>query len=477
MNIPSRSGIKEKLQSIAQDAGFSGVAVDFVISVMSTGYYETILRSLGILRESSSETAVNVNSMISLACSRMYSVFRGKNARVTMVGEASEYQILKRGTKVYSGENFNLYVYRDVTLNPKGDQTIELIASKRYINESKKNKSDRYFVEFLGPNISEDIILYTQEDQTNLIDDNLVGRETEVTKNFRKHADKDIVFELTIPGWGVRYYKKSKNDINYQISAFEYLDNIDQELVNFKTEAEADKATNHDANLDISLDIENFIPKSMTIRNLEPRETLEEIKINYNTQIDSIYLIRSNSDLKDSFKLAFGSKIYEVDYEQFTEYDASKLPTNFLEKYIPKATEGQPKPPFVVFFYVPKKLPITSNELVSYINATKFYYMYDNIYACEGTPKNVTIQVTISTNDSLIAQEAINSLLAGYTNQFGITLKATEFITKIAKLDSINELIDFKLSSTSARDGIYDGSDVVCSKYEYLVINTEITIQ
>lgn len=353
MNIPSRQEIKESLQSIALDAGYSGSAVDFIISLASTGYYETFLRSIGILREANADTAANINSLITMAVNRMYSTFRGNCPRLILKGQSTRYQELKRGDKVYSSETFNLYVYTDITLTPNTDFSIELIASPEYIFSSKKNKSDRFYVEFRDNDLSEDVNLYVQTDQTAFLN-NDYGVLTTPEKVFRLFSQNlNSILDITIQGWGIRYYRYTKGDANFTISAFKYLDGHDQdveEVINSAMEKVLDGSATE---ADLQLEISNFIPTYIgwkvdrdanesiikTYKSI-PRETKEELKTNLNSQIDSIYMVRSNSDLLDSFRVAFASKISDVNLESYATAGKSITVENYKDEVHNITVEG-----------------------------------------------------------------------------------------------------------------------------------------
>lgn len=353
MNIPSRQEIKESLQSIASDAGYSGSAVDFIISLASTGYYETFLRSIGILREANADTAANINSLITMAVNRMYSTFRGNCPRLILKGQSTRYQELKRGDKVYSSENFNLYVYTDITLTPNTDFSIELIASPEYIFSSKKNKSDRFYVDFRDNDLSEDINLYVQTDQTAFLN-NDYGVLTTPKKVFRLFSQNlSSILDITIQGWGVRYYRYTKGDANFTISAFKYLDDHDQdveEVINSAMEKVLDGSATE---ADLQLEISNFIPTYIgwkvdkdedgvvlkTYKSV-PRETKEELKVNLNSQIDSIYMVRSNSDLLDSFRVAFANKISDVNLESYATEGSTFTVENYKDEVHNIKVEG-----------------------------------------------------------------------------------------------------------------------------------------
>lgn len=493
MNIPSRQEVKDELQSIANSAGYTGSTVDFIISIMATGYYETLLRSIGIMREANSETAANINSLISLAIKRMYSAFRGYNPQLILKGTSTRLSTLKRGDKVYTGEHFNLYVYKDVTLYPNQEAVIPLIASSEYVYLQKQNQSDRFYVEFRADNLSEDIDLYIQTNQTEFLNNN-IGNLIVPTKIFRLFNSEGGVLDMTIQDFGVRYYRYVKDDANFTISGFKYIDNPDQDIDDLINEAMADVRSGNDPNatLDMMIDIPNFTGRSIDykrdtngydsdgtpivtkIYRSVPRESKEELRINYNSQIDSIYLIRSNSDLLDTFKQAFSNKIYQVNILQASTQDQldEGIREHFLANRTPQSEEL--KYPLCVFFYIPKDEAnlIIGGEMNSYRSAVKYYYLYDNLYACRGIEKKYKVYITVRTNDTTTLHTDVNSILSEYNNQFGINAKMSELLTKVAKLQEVNELVSVKLYNDK---GVYvDAQEVTCNPYEYLSLESEL---
>jgi len=490
MNIPSRQEIKDKLQQVATEAGYSGSVVDLIISLMSTGYYETILRSVGILRESNAETAANINSLITLAASRMYSTFRGKNCKLVLKGNPTGYQELKRGYRIYSSEAFNLYVSEDMELSPaeliSGNLTeIPIIASKNFIYQSKKNSPDRYFTEFLTSDLTEDIILYEQVDQSAFLDNDR-GIQVELTKNFREHSVNNILFDLTIQDFGLRIYTKTPNDHNYTLSAFTYLPDSAQLIADFLQEVYADREFDQSADLDINLDLRDFELHDIEITNyFEPRETLAELRNNYNSQIDSIYLIRSNSDLLDTFNLDFGHLIDDVSIKQFGEFNPQMIQTGelsptFLTDSVPAMinTQGALKPelPYAIFYYIPKDPNnlITVSDMVTYINAVEYYYMMDNLYCCPGTPKSYDLNITITSIDPIHSRTEIEKLVSRYDHKLGLHAYYYNIITEIAKIESVTSIRELDLRDNDNSN--YSTYEINLKFWQYSSINLTLTI-
>lgn len=426
--ILSREEIKSKMQQIAEDAGFKGTAVDFIISIMATGYSDTLMSSIGLTQEAKAETAVNINSLISLACDRMYSAYRGKNPRVIITGISTEYQVLKRGTQVYSSVDYNLYVENDTVMLPNIEIDLQLVVSKNYYELENSNKSLRFYTEYRQANLSEDFLLFVE------------GKQTETTKVFRDHVDLGTIFALTIQDFGVRFYTKQRTDDTYLLSAFEYISEVDlSELYNEDFSIQ---------DFTLSDTTEGAKPKVITGT---ARETIEELRVNYNSQIESLYLIRSKSDLTESFRLAFASKATDVNFEQ----DLST------------------KPPKVNFYYIPRdeSNKISDLEFNAYATKVRYYYLYDDLVLNLATKIEATLEITLVTNEYASVQQSIQNIIDAYQNKLGTSIEYTQLRTDISKIDEISNVVDMRLKVAGETQTEY-----TCDPHSYLSFTIDITV-
>jgi len=275
--IPSRLDIKNTLQKIAKDSGYEGATIDLLISILSTGYYESILRSLLLLRESNQETAINYNSLLNIAASKMYSAYRGRNHKGLLLAKSEKVKIIKRGDLLYESEDFNIYsegnIYKfesnqnneldlsitdyqlptqivveagdnyDSLVNETiGYTIIPVVFCKKYYEETSFNRAPSLHVDFDINNLSEDIQLQiyknmnSQGSGVRYSDSYLLNRTkdfTEFIKNEESLLKGDTVgsiftsiFDLTLPGSGLRIYTNNSqySDANLVLSAFDFLD-------------------------------------------------------------------------------------------------------------------------------------------------------------------------------------------------------------------------------------------------------------
>lgn len=439
--IVSRQQLKTDLLAICEKNGFKGPLATLIASVSSTTYYNIISRGMLLSREMNINTAVNYNSLIALAMKRMYSVFRGTNPKLTLTGTTSKAQTLHRGDLVYSGPDFNLYVENDVDLILNKFNDIPLVASPAYHYLSKYDNPNEYYIEFRTGNLSEDFILYKEEDQEG--DKTLTRKDT--TTNFREHIQLGTIFDLTIQDFGIRFYEKSLEDKNAVLSVFEYLDNGNQLIEDFVNDNASDLQTT----------IKGFIPQDLFIKEYAAvRESKNEIRNHYAYQLNTIYLIRSNSDVLETFNLKFIQ--YVFDSTIVTYNSEGEIPNFAKNNRLPKYTTSYP---LTIVYYSPrsKSAFISADQIEEFAEEIRYFNVGNIISACIGRGKflNMVLTIVRATDSAL---EDVKDLLDSYNGKFGSRFSISRIRSDIDRLDSVQGVSEFKVE-------VFEDKDVTSTGY------------
>lgn len=475
-DIVSRQELKTELSKIVKENGFKGPVAELLISVCATTYYNILSKCISISRENIMDSAANYNSLISLAMKRMYSVFRGTNPKLTLTGSSSKLQVLKRGTLVYSGTDFNLYVESDIEIPVNKEVNIPLVAAPDFKEISKVTNPNAYFIEFREDNLSEDFILYKQNDQEG---DN-TSTKCETTTSLREHISEGTIFELTIQDWGVRFYEKGLEDMNVMLSVFKYLDNGDQLVQDFLTDklrSDGEKVVFED-----TFTIKGFTFKYLTITEdtdgnvigyQSPRESKQDIKNHYSYQINTVSLIRSNSDFLEVFNQMFIKYLFDSFCETYNS--SSEITNVAYTSRTPKIDSY----PLTVIYYSPrsKNSFISDVMMQEFTEAVKYYAVGNTLCACPGEVKSLDVVITLVKNtDSAI--DDINEILSNYDGKFHKTLSILGLQSEINKLNSVKKLEEFRIyqfdtqSPTGAGYSL-EGEIVNDTDYEYFDLDVD----
>lgn len=274
----TRSDYRKSLYDKAKSLGYEGYVVELIISMLSDNYYDTYVESLRLLQESNIDTAVNINSLIELSSSRMFSVFKGINSRIVLRLQPTEYKVYRRGDVIHEVDDFKLFVYKDTEILPDTNVELDLMISKEFYNTSKKI-SGKYYKEFTVSDLSEDYML--------------LDNDTEVvtTDNFEQHLKDSTTFPITITDFGLRYY----GNLDLTLSGFSYYDfnsNIDTSLIDLGG---------------------NRILSHRIIKGVQ-RSDIEDIKYKFHSYINTIGKIRSNTDIVEIFENFYNHSILKADY-------------------------------------------------------------------------------------------------------------------------------------------------------------------
>jgi hypothetical protein len=189
-----------------------------------------------------------MNSKITRCMENMYSVYRGKNARVKLNFKNNTLIKKNKFDLLYESNSFK--VYTPVALNlPPSTMDVNgvynlyqiegiLCKSTKTISEVVIDSNNRYYIDVklddhLLSNVSEDILV------------KIDGVEYPTTRNFFTHINKpipvtsddplDYIFVLTIPDYGIRLFKKGYREGNDIVGYFKIDSVVTVECLEYTT--------------------------------------------------------------------------------------------------------------------------------------------------------------------------------------------------------------------------------------------------
>lgn len=310
----SLSEIEADFRNIADANKLVGDSVEVLIKLLAYNRYESLTAVDNVLLESLADTSVNNNSKLAHAMNEMYSVYRGKNATITVKALVTGNVKLEKYEKIYSDRENTLYFLSASLNGVEVDGDYQFTYGKTYditlLKADKKltevvtvTEDNKYLIELLDTDISETYTIRTG-----------VGLSTVIstTKDFGDHLDKAleedssrVAFDLTIPDYGLRLYAPDSNgfnsSVNYTIDYFKFLDKpID---VNSLREL---KIKGFQLDID-SIEVYQRIPKESTSNFM------------YNLKKNAVVQsrVRSNSDIIDLFKNVFTGNIKDASMQPY----------------------------------------------------------------------------------------------------------------------------------------------------------------
>lgn len=228
--MKSLSDYTTLLRNIAKNLNLHGESVEMVVQMLANSLFISEVEHIAYSQEASLERATEINSKIQHCVNQMYSVFRGSNPRVIINLKASKLFSFKPHQEIIKSNNYQVYYigyfnettetiqYSDLTVYPETTVTIIGIMSKN-VNTYSWNvtSGNPYYYTIPTSDLSGDLYL------------DISGVRTEVTRIFSDHLRKNIPFDLTLPGYGLRlYYPESFQGTaginkDYYLSVYGYM--------------------------------------------------------------------------------------------------------------------------------------------------------------------------------------------------------------------------------------------------------------
>lgn len=447
----SLESIEASLRERARALGMKGDYVELLISLLSYNRYSLERSHTTALLESLPETAVNINSLITHAGNEMYSTYRGRNSMVSIPVEVTGTVRYDMFQEVYSGSVKLFYigftrdgVYQPInhTFQVGKKYTLHLMKASTLVRENLYyDPRNPRSIECIANSVSEMYRLVPLE-STDL--------PLKTTKDFFTHIDdtnQDPVnkiglnFDLTLPGYGVRFYSSNPDgfpSMEYQLQYFPF----DEVNLQFDKIASM-KLPGLELDI-IKSEIEPVIP----------RENLSNLTYNLKRNTVTQHAVRSNTDVLDSFKKFFTSKVSDV---QIRDYDIQKnLLTLVYLTHRGEETEE-----------------VTKEELTVYIDSL-MYYVTTNIVINKMADKDA-IKVDLKGEimiDRNVNPRSVNEVIRNYHRKFGVTLNKYELIGKINEIPGI-KYVSMTASYIKGIEPSKEFEVLECEKYEFLNIENQ----
>jgi hypothetical protein len=188
------------------------------------------------------------------------------------------------------------------------------LATKTIESEFTLSDLNKYYVDIPEEGLSHDMSVQVSGINTGSLE------YTDTTREFQKHLLDDMVFDLTLPGFGSRLYlPESLRTENTRVKtvAFKYVTTSDlnsHDLTNIKMDG-ADPVGIHDTETDIDFmsELEEVCKGVVLIPEL-PQEDLSTVHYSANKDRFMGSILRSNSDVSDLLKEMYPLKVKSTSY-------------------------------------------------------------------------------------------------------------------------------------------------------------------
>jgi hypothetical protein len=210
----SKKQIKESLLAIAENHNYSGESVEILTDLASYILFYNQTEIANVAQESSLVTAKLLNSKIKACMDVMYSVYRGRNASISLNFKSNTLINFKKFDQIYESNGFFIYAEEPIfrtsgSADEAKSVTGILCKSPKYEIELIISEKNKYYIDIA---IDRTILSNLSEDIKVTIDD----VEYQTTRNFYDHVNSSInlddgldkLFILTIPNYGIRIFKR-----------------------------------------------------------------------------------------------------------------------------------------------------------------------------------------------------------------------------------------------------------------------------
>lgn len=517
----SKDQIRSTLLQVAVNNNLVGESVNLLVDELAYSLYHSQIEVMNAVQESNLSTAKLLNSKIRSCMNVMYSVFRGRNARVKLNFQNNTQIKKSKFDVIYTSNTFKVYAEKAEDLSPSVDQgstgynkytLIGILANKDlYESEVEVTLSKQYYIDMI---IDREVISNLSEDVQILIN----GVEYPTTRNFYDHiqqalplknndayliGDKyyyvkgvdwieipesdplvkslkikgelvsktqlpslpsenlDSIFVLTIPDYGIRLFKRGYFNTSDKVTirALKYT------TVNEINSDEFSKITIPGTILTGPLDISNEVKRSSQLDPEGNPTYLDNGIIREITRDDEKSLLY-NANLYERLQATILSKsdINALFSEYFIEQVRSAI-NWYDDKGQDNFNEGT-----VYIFYVPKidKDYILDSQMDDFKNKYGSYFISKNLTSVIGQLLLIDVQVTLYLSDSNELSTDIENIFNNYSNQLNDpnnwdnnVLKPKQIFAEISKLstvDYIDELLYEQYTNPSGiKESLLDG--------------------
>lgn len=468
----SKEEIRAALQQIADNYKMRGEAVEMAVELVTYALFHEQVAIANTAKEMSLTDAALMDSKIAQCANVMYSVYRGRCPIVRLnlhfIAKVNKFKL----DPLYEGNTFNLYAAAPISESPDGSddstKVVEAILSKfdlvdRTYDITKDNYMGLEVTDDDGNpvnDISDDIIVQVLQKNEGMDSEPEMVKEYAVTRIFSDHCksvgDGEMIFALTIPGFGVRLFKKGNFTIgtSIRVKAVVYTPM---------------SAINTDALRRISISGATLMESRHVVD--DPDDPLGRTEVvtpamEYDGEIgrpdaDSLpYLanyagrvshqIQSNSDVNYFFSEVFVDRVLCSTFRFFKK--GTVRPDNFGG--IPE--EGATVDADCLYIWYIKRENARS---ISDVEGGQFgatygsYFLNGNIVIQEATEIKVKLSLDVVVDSSETISEDVEAILkSDFNNKLGCTLNQELLRAKISKLTHLSYIKTFALETDTGSD-------------------------
>lgn len=472
-DIVTEDVLKAKFEEILTDYGFQSEVLDVLSKILATGIQLNTANSLGVLFESSIQTAKNLESFINWAANNFYSVPRGTCQTITLLGlnVPKPVTISKYSSAISASGNHKLYytTFRSFTQDSSLDRDFELVL-KVASGDVVINKlvGDGYLLKIADTGISEDIAFYKGLEET--ADNEIVCYDTLPSELRLSYAGRmytshirnlDTIlcpyFIQTIQGYGVQIWncnKFSKSD-NY---IFHYLKLVDSSLGN--------------------LSIQNIrsLPGFLLGKSTVPRPPDAKPTDKYSFSEDQKEPMVVKSEIVINTILEHRSNNIMTTYSDIHDKVYSYFP-EFLGFYIDLGEQSAgSQSPITVYYLMENNAVVDTEKIKEFSDFLKAYNITQPIVFTQakaynlnedgtGTEKTIAFQVTVYYS-GVIDESEVSGIVDSFSRKIGGTYLIDAVTSEICKIPVVRyctigwESLGGKVTPADAK--------VVLKPYQYI---------
>lgn len=485
----SKEEIRDALLQIADNFKMRGEAVEMAVELVTYALFHEQVAIANTAKEMSLTEAALMDSKIAQCANMMYSVFRGRNPIVRLNLRFNAKVSRNRLDPLYEGNTFNLYAASPIDEVPDGTETstkqVDTILSKFDIVDmtfeiDKDNYTGLELTDADGNvinDISDDMIVEVIQGNDGITNNGEERREYPVTRIFSDHCksfgDNEMIFALTIPGFGVRLFKKG----NFIIGSY-----VRVKAVVYTTLSEIDTEALKRVSISGATLMESTTyvedPESPTGRKAIVTPAIEYDGESERPDIDTLpYLanyagrvnhqIQSNSDVNYLFSEVFAAKVMASTFRFFKK--GSILPDshgNIGE------TGAEAAMDMLYIWYIKKKnaRSITLPESASFIENYGSYFLNGEIKITEASEVKVRLSLDVVLDNTETVSDDVDAILeSDFNKKLGVMMNKELLRAKIAKLPHIKYIKEFVLEASDGTD-----LDLTLPPGRYYLVEAEI---
>lgn len=423
------SEYKSAFENIAETNNIEGPAISTIIASLSYALYNNEISDLNLLKETNLLTSTVLNSMITHAASRGYSVFRGQNIIYTIIGlNPVQNASVKKFDLFFSIDGYELrynkdYEFiRDVTSAPVGT-SIDVIMCKKDGYRGITKRSNQFGTIISQSNISQSLIIFNSDNEPYTLHNSY---EEYLKDNI--NTNKLIITTGPSYSFTINNPFKTEDDL-YAIRYLEYNDFTNLDL------SEIDKSIK---DFDV---LDTFqINSNNTFVNRE--EDVDLLKYKIQNSYKSSFIVKSNIDLEFITK----------DYFQGT----------IIGSNIVKDSSG-----ITIYYKTFTGTDLPSQSVIDFVKYLETaYYIYDPVIMENTDPRVYDFSIIIYYTDSVsVATKYLTDTLDAYEQLIGLKFNPFFLLGKLNDSEYISSIDSSSL----------DTSTITLLNNEYLKFTRNIT--